>query len=234
MSIGTDGTVSATGADGTLTELSRIENNALRQSGGLAGDRDNLSSKPRPQAPAVGGRREGPRIAPWRVLEGSNVNVVEELVDMIETQRAYEVNSKMIQATGEAVKCRAASKLLLGAVCLRARAVSAAARTSCRQRLHATPVPPPPPPVARSFRTLCAADLRRQPGRRPHHHSAGGRTAAAKSNAAGTQRDGNIGLTPPSTRPLSLFNPAISRGRRANSRARVTPRNRTPCRARSA
>ena len=30
------------------------------------------------------------------MLEASNVNVVEELVDMIETQRAYEVNSKMI------------------------------------------------------------------------------------------------------------------------------------------
>ena len=35
------------------------------------------------------------------VLEGSNVNIVEELVDMIETQRAYEVNSKMIKATDE-------------------------------------------------------------------------------------------------------------------------------------
>ena len=34
-------------------------------------------------------------------LEGSNVNIVEELVDMIETQRAYEVNSKMIKATDE-------------------------------------------------------------------------------------------------------------------------------------
>ena len=29
-------------------------------------------------------------------LEGSNVNVVEELVGMIETQRAYEMNSKAI------------------------------------------------------------------------------------------------------------------------------------------
>ncbi|HWV60980.1 MAG TPA: flagellar basal body rod C-terminal domain-containing protein, partial [Sphingopyxis sp.] len=38
------------------------------------------------------------------MLEGSNVNVVEELVDMIETQRAYEVNSKMISATDEMMK----------------------------------------------------------------------------------------------------------------------------------
>ena len=35
------------------------------------------------------------------MLEASNVNVVEELVDMIETQRAYEVNSKMIKAADE-------------------------------------------------------------------------------------------------------------------------------------
>jgi flagellar basal-body rod protein FlgG len=32
-------------------------------------------------------------------LESSNVNVVEELVNMIETQRAYEMNSKSISAT---------------------------------------------------------------------------------------------------------------------------------------
>ncbi|MDE2341310.1 MAG: flagellar hook-basal body complex protein, partial [Alphaproteobacteria bacterium] len=37
-------------------------------------------------------------------LEASNVNVVQELVDMIETQRAYEVNSKMIQATDDMMK----------------------------------------------------------------------------------------------------------------------------------
>jgi flagellar basal-body rod protein FlgG len=32
-------------------------------------------------------------------LETSNVNVVEELVSMIETQRAYEMNSKAISAS---------------------------------------------------------------------------------------------------------------------------------------
>ena len=31
-------------------------------------------------------------------LESSNVNVAAELVDMIETQRAYEMNSKCVQA----------------------------------------------------------------------------------------------------------------------------------------
>jgi len=34
-------------------------------------------------------------------LEGSNVNVVEELVTMIETQRAYEMNSKAISTADQ-------------------------------------------------------------------------------------------------------------------------------------
>ena len=34
-------------------------------------------------------------------LEASNVNVVEELVNMIETQRAYEMNSKAISTTDQ-------------------------------------------------------------------------------------------------------------------------------------
>ncbi|MBL9069687.1 MAG: flagellar basal body L-ring protein FlgH [Sphingopyxis sp.] len=34
------------------------------------------------------------------------------------------------------------------------------------------------------------------------------RTAATKSNAANMQRDGSVGLTPPATGPLSLFNPS--------------------------
>ena len=37
-------------------------------------------------------------------LESSNVNVVEELVSMIETQRAYEVNSKAISSVDGMMK----------------------------------------------------------------------------------------------------------------------------------
>jgi flagellar basal-body rod protein FlgG len=37
-------------------------------------------------------------------LEGSNVNIVTELVDMIECQRAYEINSKMISSVDEMLK----------------------------------------------------------------------------------------------------------------------------------
>jgi flagellar basal-body rod protein FlgG len=38
------------------------------------------------------------------MLESSNVNVVEELVEMIETQRAYEINSKMVSAVDEMLR----------------------------------------------------------------------------------------------------------------------------------
>ena len=34
-------------------------------------------------------------------LELSNVNVVEEMVNMIASQRAYEINSKAVQASDE-------------------------------------------------------------------------------------------------------------------------------------
>ena len=34
-------------------------------------------------------------------VEASNVNVVEELVSMIQTQRAYEINSKAVQTSDQ-------------------------------------------------------------------------------------------------------------------------------------
>ena len=37
-------------------------------------------------------------------VESSNVNVVQELVDMIETQRAYEVSSKAISSVDEMLR----------------------------------------------------------------------------------------------------------------------------------
>ena len=37
-------------------------------------------------------------------LETSNVNIVEEMVNMIQAQRAYEINSKSIQTSDEMLK----------------------------------------------------------------------------------------------------------------------------------
>lgn len=106
VSIGADGTVSATGANGELTELGRIEIARFANPAGLQAIGDNMLvetlASGAPQVGAAG--EEGRGSLRGGMLEGSNVNVVEELVDMIETQRAYEVNSKMIQASDEMMK----------------------------------------------------------------------------------------------------------------------------------
>ncbi|MDZ7893693.1 MAG: flagellar basal-body rod protein FlgG [Sphingobium sp.] len=104
VTIGNDGTVSATLQGETApTELGRIEIARFVNPAGLQSEGSNLlvetaaSGAPQVGAAGLDGRgtiRQG-------MLEGSNVNVVEELVDMIETQRAYEVNSKMIKASDE-------------------------------------------------------------------------------------------------------------------------------------
>ena len=107
VSIGADGTVSAVVAGQSApTELGKIETTRFVNSAGLQPIGNNLlvetaaSGAPQTGAPGLDGRgsiRSG-------TLEASNVNVVEELVDMIETQRAYEVNSKMIQAADEMMR----------------------------------------------------------------------------------------------------------------------------------
>ena len=62
------------------------------------------------ETPASGAPVIGPPVADGAgrlvqgALEASNVNVVQELVDMIETQRAYEVNSKSISASDEMMR----------------------------------------------------------------------------------------------------------------------------------
>ena len=104
ITVGQDGTVSAQIAGQTApTELGRIETARFVNSSGLQSIGNNLlvetSASGAPQVGAAGA--EGRGSIRSGALEASNVNVVEELVDMIETQRAYEVNSKMIQATDE-------------------------------------------------------------------------------------------------------------------------------------
>jgi flagellar basal-body rod protein FlgG len=107
ITIGTDGTVSATVAGQTeASTLGQLQVANFPNNAGLQATGDNYlietasSGAVSMGVPGVDGRgnvRQG-------MLEASNVNVVEELVDMIETQRAYEVNSKMISATDEMLK----------------------------------------------------------------------------------------------------------------------------------
>lgn len=104
ITIGTDGTVSALVAGQTApSQVGQIQIATFPNSAGLQATGDNyLIESAASGAPTLGiAGQEGRGSIRQGSLEGSNVNVVEELVDMIETQRAYEVNSKMIKATDE-------------------------------------------------------------------------------------------------------------------------------------
>lgn len=104
ITIANDGTVSATIAgQNEPAQLGQITVASFANPGGLRSMGDNFlqetaaSGAAQVGVPGELGRgniRQG-------YLEGSNVNVVEELVDMIECQRAYEINSKMISAVDD-------------------------------------------------------------------------------------------------------------------------------------
>jgi flagellar basal-body rod protein FlgG len=107
ITIGTDGTVSATVPGQTeATQIGQIQVANFPNAAGLQATGDNyLVETSASGAVSLGvPGEEGRGRVRQGMLEGSNVNVVEELVDMIETQRAYEVNSKMISATDEMEK----------------------------------------------------------------------------------------------------------------------------------
>jgi flagellar basal-body rod protein FlgG len=104
ITIGTDGTVSATLAGQTApAEIGQIQIASFPNPAGLQSKGDNYLTETAASGVANMGVAglEGRGQIRQGMLEGSNVNVVEELVDMIETQRAYEVNSKMIKSTDE-------------------------------------------------------------------------------------------------------------------------------------
>ena len=107
LTIGADGTVTAQLAGQTeLSTLGQVETARFINAAGLEPAGDNLLTEtPASGTPQVGAANlDGRGAIRQGALETSNVNVVEELVDMIETQRAYEVNSKMISATDEMLR----------------------------------------------------------------------------------------------------------------------------------
>lgn len=107
ITIGADGTVSAQVAGQTEpAQIGQIQVATFPNPGGLQAIGGNfLIETTASGAASTGAAGENGRARIRQgALEGSNVNVVEELVDMIETQRAYEVNSKMISATDEMLK----------------------------------------------------------------------------------------------------------------------------------
>ncbi|MES2986744.1 MAG: flagellar basal-body rod protein FlgG [Pseudomonadota bacterium] len=107
ITIGMDGTVSATlQGQAEASQIGQIQVASFANPAGLQASGDNylIESSASGAASLGNAGEEGRGRIRQGMLEGSNVNVVEELVDMIETQRAYEVNSKMISATDEMLK----------------------------------------------------------------------------------------------------------------------------------
>lgn len=104
VTVAPDGTVTASQPGSAApVEVGRIGLAAFANPGALQPIGANLfvetagSGAPRQGAPGedgLGTLRQG-------ALEASNVNVVQELVEMIETQRAYELNAKVINAASE-------------------------------------------------------------------------------------------------------------------------------------
>jgi flagellar basal-body rod protein FlgG len=101
ISIGQDGTVSVEAAAGGGAQvLGQIQIARFVNPAGLQSIGQNLmketAASGAPQVAQAGQGGAGQLMQ--GALEASNVNVVEEMVNMIETQRAYEINSKAISA----------------------------------------------------------------------------------------------------------------------------------------
>ena len=107
ISIAEDGSVSAQIAgQAEASQIGQITVASFANPGGLQAAADNFLL----ETGASGAAQLGPAGEAGRgrirqgTLEGSNVNIVAELVDMIETQRGYEINSKMISAVDEMLR----------------------------------------------------------------------------------------------------------------------------------
>ena len=102
LTIGTDGTVTVTqSGTAAATQIGSIQLATFINNGGLQSVGQNLfmetasSGTPTPNTPGT----NGAGITNQGYVETSNVNVAEELVTMIQTQRAYELNSKVISTS---------------------------------------------------------------------------------------------------------------------------------------
>ncbi|PLC52221.1 flagellar basal-body rod protein FlgG [Pollutimonas nitritireducens] len=105
ISIGRDGTVSVTqpGATGISVEIGQLQLNTFINPTGLQSAGENLYVETDASGPANLAQPglDGAGLVLQQYTETSNVNVAEELVNMITTQRAYEMNSKAVQTSDQ-------------------------------------------------------------------------------------------------------------------------------------
>ncbi|MEW6534109.1 MAG: flagellar basal-body rod protein FlgG [Candidatus Auribacterota bacterium] len=103
VSIGQDGTVSAILDDGSISNVGQITIATFANPAGLSAQGRNLLLETEASgAPSTGvAGLEGRGTMAQGFLELSNVEIVDELVNMIIAQRAYEVNSRAIRTADE-------------------------------------------------------------------------------------------------------------------------------------
>jgi flagellar basal-body rod protein FlgG len=104
ITVGSDGRVTVqTAGSSTQTEIGRIELARFINPGGLSSMGKNLFLTTLSSGDAITGNAgtESFGTLSQGYVELSNVNVVEEMVNMIVSQRAYEINSKAVQASDE-------------------------------------------------------------------------------------------------------------------------------------
>ncbi|MEM7779362.1 MAG: flagellar basal-body rod protein FlgG [Pseudomonadota bacterium] len=107
ISIAPDGTVSATQAGQSApVQIGQLQVASFVNPAGLRAIGDNFLTETAASGPADSGAagQNGRGNIRQGMLETSNVNVVEELVEMIEAQRAYEINSKMVSSVDEMLR----------------------------------------------------------------------------------------------------------------------------------
>ena len=104
LTVGRDGTVSVVQAGSTASvQIGQIQLATFLNATGLQAKGENLYV----ETDASGGANQtapgqnGAGTLSQGYVESSNVNVVEELVNMIQTQRAYEINSKVVKTSDE-------------------------------------------------------------------------------------------------------------------------------------
>ena len=104
VTIANDGVVSVTQpGSAAVTQVGSLQLATFINVGGLQSIGENLfletasSGAPTPSTPGS----NGAGVLNQRYVETSNVNVAEELVSMIQTQRAYELNSKVVSTSDQ-------------------------------------------------------------------------------------------------------------------------------------
>ncbi len=105
LTIGKDGTVSVTqpGNAGVNVQIGQLQLATFINPGGLQNVGENLYLETNSSGPAnlLQPGVDGAGSLMQNYVETSNVNVAEELVNMITTQRAYEMNSKAVKTSDE-------------------------------------------------------------------------------------------------------------------------------------